>query len=236
MKDSEEADQEDAAKRILERIQDPPEVLVGGGSVGGFQTGERVGEDLGKAEALALPILFLVSIFVFRGFVAALLPMFVGILTIFTTFFVLRLVNEGVELSQFALNIVIGLGLGLSIHYSLFVVSRYREERVVAAGEAEALRRTVQAAGRTIIYSAATVAVALATLTLFPQGFLYSMGIGGVVTSLAAVLVSLVALPALLAVLGPRVNCSPRPPGSEQPSGPLGASSRAPGTACRGPS
>ena len=76
----------------------------------------------------------------------------------------------------------------------------------MAAGEAEALRRTVQSAGRTIIYSAATVAVALATLTLFPQGFLYSMGIGGVVTSLAAVLVSLVALPALLAVLGPRVN------------------------------
>ena len=205
-KDSDEATQEDAAKRILDRVQDPPQVLVGGGAVGGFQTGDRVGEDLGKAEGLALPILFLVSIFVFRSFVGALLPMFVGILTIFTTFFVLRLVNEAVGLSQFALNIVIGLGLGLSIDYSLFLVSRYREERMVAGSESEALRRAVQSAGRTIIYSGATVAVALATLTTFPQGFLYSMGIGGLVTSLAAVTVSLVALPALLAVLGSRVN------------------------------
>jgi uncharacterized membrane protein YdfJ with MMPL/SSD domain/pSer/pThr/pTyr-binding forkhead associated (FHA) protein len=205
-KDSDEAAQEDAAKRILDRVQDPPEVLVGGGATSGFQVGERVGEDLGKAEGLALPILFLVSIFVFRGFVAALLPMFVGILTIFTTFFVLRLVNEAVPLSQFALNIVIGLGLGLSIDYSLFVVSRYREERMVAASEAEALRRAVLSAGRTILYSAATVAVALATLITFPQGFLYSMGIGGLVTSLAAVTVSLIALPALLALLGSRVN------------------------------
>jgi RND superfamily putative drug exporter len=115
-------------------------------------------------------------------------------------------VNEAVELSQFALNIVIGLGLGLSIDYSLFVVSRYREERVEAASDGEALRRAVQVAGRTILYSAVTVAVALATLITFPQGFLYSMGIGGVVTSLTAVTIALVALPALLALLGPRVN------------------------------
>jgi uncharacterized membrane protein YdfJ with MMPL/SSD domain/pSer/pThr/pTyr-binding forkhead associated (FHA) protein len=204
--DSDEAEQEDAAKRILDRIEDPPNVLVGGGSVSGFQVGEQVGEDLARAEALALPILFIVSIFVFRGFVAALLPMFVGILTIFTTFFVLRLVNEAVALSQFALNIVIGLGLGLAIDYSLFLVSRYREERIGAASDAEALRRAVLRAGRTIVYSGCTVAVALATLITFPQGFLYSMGIGGVVTSLAAVAVALIAMPALLAVLGPRVN------------------------------
>src|SRR5919106_2807981 len=205
-RDSDEATQEDAAKRILDRVEDPPAVLVGGGSVSGFQVGEQVGEDLARAEALALPLLFLVSIFVFRGVVAALLPMFVGILTIFTTFFVLRLVNEAVALSQFALNIVIGLGLGLAIDYSLFLVSRYREERVEAASDGEALRRAVQAAGRTILYSAITVAVALATLITFPQGFLYSMGIGGVVTSLTALTIALVALPALLALLGPRVN------------------------------
>src|SRR6202043_783562 len=84
--------------------------------------------DLGKAEALAFPILFLLSLWVFRGLVAALMPLFVGTVTIMTTFFVLRIVNSFLSLSVFALNIVIGLGLGLAIDYSLFVISRYREE------------------------------------------------------------------------------------------------------------
>jgi uncharacterized membrane protein YdfJ with MMPL/SSD domain len=155
--------------------------------------------------------------------------MLVGALTVFTTFFMLRWVNEVVSMSEFALNIVIALGLGLSIDYSLFIVSRYREElarvgerrpdsesygaipRNEAEGtfpgtETEALRRAIYTACHTIPYSSITVAIALATLCIFPQPFLYSMGIGGAVTALVAVTVSLVALPALLALLGSRVN------------------------------
>jgi uncharacterized membrane protein YdfJ with MMPL/SSD domain/pSer/pThr/pTyr-binding forkhead associated (FHA) protein len=227
-KESDEAEQEDAASRLLDELEDPPAVILGGGAIAEFQLAEQVTEDLAKAEAIAFPLLFIVSLFVFRGFVAALLPLFVGILTIFTTFLALRIINSIVGISPFALNIVIGLGLGLAIDYSLFIVSRYREElaRVgmgrppskvygarpreeggaFAGSESEALRRAVYTAGRTVLYSAITVAIALAALITFPQPFLYSMGIGGSVCALAAVSVSLLALPALLALLGPRVN------------------------------
>jgi uncharacterized membrane protein YdfJ with MMPL/SSD domain/pSer/pThr/pTyr-binding forkhead associated (FHA) protein len=224
-----DSDLEDAAIAIQKKVEDKPRVIVGGPSIAGAELGDQVGEDIGKAEGLAFPILFVLSLFVFRGVVAALMPLFVGALTVFTTFFVLRWINEIVPMSVFALNIVIALGLGLAIDYSLFVVSRYREELAkvgkgrrglgaygavanseagdtFAGTESEALRRTLYTAGRTILYSSITVAIALATLCVFPQPFLYSMGIGGAVTALLAVTVTLIALPALLAVLGPRIN------------------------------
>ncbi len=119
----------EAAERLLERVQRPPTVLLGGPAVASEQLGSEVGKDLGKAEGLAFPILFILSLFVFRGVVAALMPLFVGGITVMTTFLALRVVNSFLSLSQFALNVVIGLGLGLAIDYSLFVVSRYREER-----------------------------------------------------------------------------------------------------------
>jgi uncharacterized membrane protein YdfJ with MMPL/SSD domain len=101
---------------------------------------------------------------------------------------------------------VTGLGLGLAIDYSLFMVSRYREEAAASGFGAEALRRTLQTAGRTILFSSVTVAVALAALAIFPQRFLYSMGIAGAIVVLVAATLALVVLPALLAVLGPQVN------------------------------
>ena len=220
----------EAAERLLERVQRPPTVLLGGPAVASEQLGSEVGKDLGKAEGLAFPILFILSLFVFRGVVAALMPLFVGGITVMTTFLALRVVNSFLSLSQFALNVVIGLGLGLAIDYSLFVVSRYREERAKlgldqspsqtngalphgeadaaqrAGAEREALHRTIRTAGRTISYSAVTVALALATLCVIPMPFMVSMGLGGAITALVAVTVSLVALPVLLAVLGPRIN------------------------------
>jgi uncharacterized membrane protein YdfJ with MMPL/SSD domain/pSer/pThr/pTyr-binding forkhead associated (FHA) protein len=222
-------DASNAASRLLDRVQKPPTVILGGPAVASQQLGSQVGADLGKAEGLAFPILFILSLFVFRGVVAALMPLFVGAITVLGTFLVLRIVNSFLPMSQFALNVVIGLGLGLSIDYSLFVVSRYREElakigmegsrsqsygaipRSEAEGkfpgsESEALRRAMYTAGRTIMYSATTVALALATLCVFPMPFMYSMGLGGAITALMAVTVALVALPAMLAVLGPRIN------------------------------
>jgi RND superfamily putative drug exporter len=106
---------------------------------------------------------------VFRSVVAALLPLLVGMITILTTFLALRLVVEVLPLSIFALNLVTGLGLGLAIDYSLFVVSRYREELAAGLDPASAIRRTLQTAGRTVVYSAATVAAALAALLVFPS-------------------------------------------------------------------
>jgi uncharacterized membrane protein YdfJ with MMPL/SSD domain len=200
------ADDEEAVNRVTDAFEGQPGVLVGGPRVAFDAVGEQVSEDLARAELLAFPILFLLSLWVFRGVVAALLPLFVGILTIFGTFLALRLVNEVLTLSVFALNLAIGLGLGLAIDYSLFVLTRYREEVERHGHGAQALRRTLATAGRTVVFSALTVAVALLALTVFPMRFLYSMGLSGAFAALLAGTVALTALPALLAVLGPRVD------------------------------
>src|SRR5204863_8485222 len=155
---------------------------------------------------LAFPFLFLLSLLFFRSGVAALLPPLIGGLAIVGTFLMLRVASELTSVSIFGLNLVTGLGLGLAIDYSLFMVSRYREEIARTGPGPEAMRRTLATAGRTIVFSSLTVAAALASLLIFPQRFLYSMGLGGVIVALMAGTLALVALPALLAVLGPRVN------------------------------
>ncbi|MBW3609559.1 MAG: MMPL family transporter, partial [Actinobacteria bacterium] len=200
------ADGEAAGARIERALDGMPGVLVGGGAVAGPVVGDQVSEDLAKAEMLAFPLLFLLTLVVFRGAIAALLPLFVGLLTIMTTFLGLRLFNEATPLSIFALNLAIGLGLGLAIDYSLFVLSRYREEMERHGPGREALTRTLRTAGRTVVFSSLTVAAAMLSLLVFPQRFLYSMAISGSLTALSAGLISLIALPAALMVLGPRVN------------------------------
>ncbi len=185
----------------------PDGVLIGGPDVVNPEIGHKVAEDLARAELLAFPLLFLLSLWVFRGLVAALLPPLTGALAVVVTFLVLRGVNGGVTgLSVFAVNLVTGMGLGLAIDYSLFVVSRYREELAAVGPGREALVRTMRTAGRTVLFSALTIAAAMASLLVFPLRFLYSMGIGGVIVALVAAGVALTVLPALLAVLGPRVD------------------------------
>jgi RND superfamily putative drug exporter len=195
-----------ATERILDDFEDEDGVLLGGPEVTIVQTGTQVQEDLAIAELLAFPILFLLSLVFFRGVVAALLPLVCGAVSILITFLALRIVNEITPLSIFALNLVTGLGLGLAIDYSLFIVSRYREELVRVGEGHEALRNTLATAGRTVAYSALTVAVALVALLIFPQPFLYSMGIGGILVALLSATTALVLLPAILAWLGRRVD------------------------------
>src|SRR5436305_206101 len=161
---------------------------------------------MAQAELLAFPFIFLLSLLFFRSLVASLLPPFLGGLAIVVTFFVLRIVAGFVDVSVFALNFVTGMGLGLAIDYSLFMVSRYREEAARSGFGVEALAQTLRTAGRTIMFSSLTIAAAVASLIVFPQNFLYSMGIAGAIIALLAATLALTVLPALLSVLGPRIN------------------------------
>ena len=195
--------QEDA-QRLEREFSGDNDVKLGGSAIASAQANTQVSSDLGRAELLAFPFIFLLSLLFFRSLVASLLPPLLGVLAILATFFALRIVSSFFDLSVFALNIVTGLGLGLAIDYSLFTVSRYREESARAGFGVEALRRTLATAGRTIAFSSLTVAVAVASLTVFPQNFLRSMGIAGALVALIAAALALIVLPAILALLGPR--------------------------------
>jgi uncharacterized membrane protein YdfJ with MMPL/SSD domain len=196
----------DDAQRIENQFASQSDVKLGGEQVASAQANTQVGNDLAHAELLAFPFIFLLSLLFFRSLVASLLPPFLGGLAIVVTFLVLRIVASFADLSVFALNFVTGMGLGLAIDYSLFMVSRYREEAATSGFGLDALRRTLQTAGRTILFSSLTVGAAVASLAIFPQRFLYSMGIAGAAVALLAPALALVVLPALLALLGPRVN------------------------------
>jgi RND superfamily putative drug exporter len=197
---------EDAAKRIEKRFAGQRDVRLGGEQIASVQANTQVGHDLARAELFAFPFIFVLSLLFFRSLVAALVPPLLGGVAIVATFFVLRIVSSFVDLSVFSLNFVTGMGLGLAIDYSLFMLSRYREEAMTSGFGVETLRRTLQTAGRTILFSSLTVAAAVASLAIFPQRFLYSMGIAGAIVALVAAMLALVVLPALLTVLGPRVN------------------------------
>ncbi len=190
LRPTDDKQRQDAADAITDRLTGKPGITVGGYSVAQKQVNAQTESDLRRAEILAFPLLFLLSLLFFRSAVAALLPLLVGGLAIVGTFLILRIASEFGSISIFALNLTTGLGLGLAIDYSLFIVSRYREElarRGVDNAHAEAsrtqrweaLRMTLRTAGRTVLFSSLTVAAALASLTVFPQRFLYSMGIGG---------------------------------------------------------
>ncbi|HTR75200.1 MAG TPA: MMPL family transporter [Solirubrobacterales bacterium] len=197
---------QDVGGEIAETLSAHPGVVVGGVAVAQEQVNSQVEEDLQHAEMLAFPLLFLLSLLFFRSLVASVLPLLIGGLAIVGTFLILRVASEFASISVFALNLTTALGLGLAIDYSLFVVSRYREEIARTGPGPEAMRRVLATSGRTVFFSALTVSAALASLLVFPQRFLYSMGLGGALVVLFAALVSLTVLPAILTLLGPRVN------------------------------
>ena len=197
---------QESGGEIADQLSEQPGVVVGGFAVATEQVNKQVEKDLQMAEMLAFPLLFLLSLLFFRSLVASLLPLMIGGLAIVGTFLILRLASELGSISIFALNLTTALGLGLAIDYSLFIVSRYREEIAKSGPGLVAMRRVLATAGRTVFFSSLTVAAALASLLVFPQRFLYSMGLGGALVALFAALISLTVLPAVLTMLGHRVN------------------------------
>ena len=179
--------------------------------VGGFaevyhEVGDTIEEDLLRAETIALPITLVLLILVFGSVVAASLPLVIGVMSIVGTFLVLRVLAGLTDVSIYALNLTTALGLGLAIDYSLFVVSRYREELRAGYSPRVAVTRTVRTAGRTVAFSALTVAASLCATLVFPIAFLRSFAYAGVAVALLAGLFSVVVLPAILFLLGHRVN------------------------------
>jgi uncharacterized membrane protein YdfJ with MMPL/SSD domain len=191
---------------VKERFSGDPGVTVGGGAVTVDELTKTTQDDLKRIELYALPLLLLLSFLVFRGLVAALLPVLVGALSILTTLLLLNALTTVVDIDTFAINIVTGLGLGLAIDYSLFLVTRFREELDRRGAIEASLAATTAAIGRMVAFSGMTVAVSLISLCIFPQRFLYSIGIGGALVALASAAVCLLFLPAVLAMLGDRVN------------------------------
>ena len=167
---------------------------------------KEVTSDIGRAEGISLPVLLVLLLIIFGSLAVASLPLAVGGIGIIGSFAALRLLTLATPVSIYSVNITTILGLGLAIDYGLFMVGRFREELRRQGSVEDALARTVATAGRTVAVSGITVAMALASLLLFPEVFLRSMGYGGVATVLVDMLAALTVLPALLALLGHRVN------------------------------
>lgn len=204
---------DDAAAVIDTYATDGPavSVLAGGGDAVGEDIGSQVGADLAVAESIAVPITLVLLVVAFGSLVAALLPLAVGLIAIFGTFAELFVLGSITDVSVFSVNLTTALGLGLAIDYALLMVNRFREELAAGADVEAAVVRTVVTAGRTIAFSAATVAAALAALLVFPLYFLRSFAYAGVGVIAIAMAGALVVLPALLTVLGPRVNAGRLP-------------------------
>jgi len=170
------------------------------------QVNTTIRSDLARAESIAVPITLLLLIAVFGSLVAASLPLAVGATAVVGTFLVLRLLVLVTHVSIFSLNLTTAMGLGLAIDYSLFVVSRFREELHSGKEPHAAAVRTMETAGRTVLFSALAVASSLAALLVFPLYFLRSFAYAGVAVVTVAALAAVLVLPALLAVMGHNVD------------------------------
>jgi RND superfamily putative drug exporter len=200
---------EDAAARIEDTYageRGPISVAMGGSDAIDEAIGDQLESDLARAESLAIPATLVLLIVVFGGVVAASLPLAIAVVSVTGTFLSLYLIAQVTDVSLYSINLTTALGLGLAIDYSLFIVSRFREEQAAGRSSDDAVVRTVETAGRTVAFSALTVAASLSALLVFPLFFLRSFAYAGMAVVLTAAAGSLLTLPALLAVLGPRVN------------------------------
>jgi putative drug exporter of the RND superfamily len=204
-------DIEDAGGIAAERVKaladaSSLDVAEGGFAQGFNETNDQTRTDLTKAELIAFPVLALLLLFVFRGVVAASIPLLIGGVSIVGTLFVLKIMSTFADTSLFALNLATGLSLGLAVDYALLMVSRYREEMGADGATREAHRRTVATAGRTAVFSGLTVAAAMAALIFMPQRFLYSMAVAGASVAVLSSLIAILIVPSLLRLLGTRID------------------------------
>ena len=177
---------------------------------------ETVGEDLARAELFSMPLVVILSLLIFGSVVAALMPAVVGAISVLGAMALVRLITNFTEVSVFSINVITLLGTGLAIDYALFVISRFREELAQLPEDdpkasAKAIRVTMATAGRTVLFSGLTVAAAMSSLLIFPQNFLRSLGYGGVAAVLVAVVAALTVLPAILLLLGRRIDAGRLP-------------------------
>jgi RND superfamily putative drug exporter len=226
----------------VERLRDaydtttgPLRLHVGGPQAVGVDIGDQVGSDLAVAESIAVPIILVLLVIVFGSVVAALLPLAIGAIAVLGTFAELSVLGSLTDVSVFAVNLTTALGLGLAIDYALLMVNRFREELAGGLDTRDAVVRTVETAGRTITFSALTVAVALAALLMFPLYFLRSFAYAGVGVVVVAAVGAIVVLPALLTVLGPKVNSLRLPWVKKTPSSVSAVWARIAGVAMRRP-
>ena len=181
-------------------------IKAGGTAMIYKQINQQTMRDLIRMEAIAIPLTFLVLVWVFGGLIAAALPLLVGLMAILGAMSVLRLFTFFTEVSIFALNITTALGLALAIDYTLLILSRYRDETAGGADPHTALVRTMCTAGRTVLFSAVTVALSLSALLLFPMYFLRSFAYSGIATVAFAAAAAVLVTPAAIAMLGPRID------------------------------
>jgi len=166
----------------------------------------KIADDLKISEAISIPLTFILLVFVFGGLVASAMPLLVGVSAILGSLLVVYFLTLFTGVSIFALNLITGLGLGLGIDYALLIVNRFREELHSGKSVDESVKRTVSTAGKTVFYSGLTIVITLASLMLFPLMFLKSFGYAGVTVVTMAVAGALIALPALLAILGKKID------------------------------
>ena len=178
-------------------------VRAGGMAMVYAQINHQNERDLLLMESIAIPLSFIVLVWVFGGLLAAALPMAVGLLSILGSMAVLRAVTFSTDVSIFALNLSTAMGLALAIDYTLLIISRYRDELAGGAGRDEALIRTMATAGRTVLFSATTVALSMAAMVLFPMYFLKSFAYGGIATVAFAAMAAVVVTPAVIVLLAP---------------------------------
>ncbi|EHB58238.1 MmpL domain-containing protein [Mycolicibacterium rhodesiae JS60] len=204
-----ESDQQAYAKDLSDRItrdRDGIVVRTGGTAMVNLQVTEQSQHDLLLMESIAIPLSFLVLVWVFGGVFAAALPVAVGLVAILGALAVLRVTTFITDVSIFALNLTTAMGLALAIDYTLLMISRYRDELAEGADRDEALTRTMLTAGRTVLFSATTVALSMGAMVLFPMHFLKSFAYAGVATVAFAALAAIVITPAAISMLGDRLD------------------------------
>jgi RND superfamily putative drug exporter len=181
-------------------------VYVGGFATFSYAINHKISKDLALAESISIPLTFITLAFIFGGLVASAMPLVVAVSAILGAFLILFLISLFTDVSIFALNLTTGLGMGLGIDYSLLIVNRFREELHKGNSVNDSVVTTVKTAGRTVFFSGLTVLVTLSSLIFFPQMFLKSFGYAGVGVVAMAVAGALIPLPAILALLGNKID------------------------------